>query len=342
MTNTSRNALVTTGIIGLGLVLGACSGAVDTGTSSESDSSGSASKQADASALPESCSSDNPSIAVLLPNQTNPYYVAMKKGFEDEAKAKGFTTNVQIANDDDANQLAQAQAALQSKPCAMALNPVNSEPAAAIVKAANDAGVPVFTVNVGVSEKALKAQNGHIVQYLGADNVAGGKTMAEQILKDMGKDTDLKVGLVTAPDQTIVVSRDDGFKEVLSENPNAEVTATVDGKVQLDTSLNVASAMLQGNPDMNVIFTSTGPATQGSIEAVKASGRDVKVYGFCASEITLTDLYPGCVAQEPEDYGKRVVDQIRSYADGEEVEAEILRPLKLFTTGETPAPGEVG
>lgn len=314
-------------------------GAVDTGANT-TDSTGD--DAATSASLPESCSAEEPLIGVLLPNLTNPYYVAMQEGFETQGEANGYTVEVQIANDDDANQLAQAQAILQKDPCALALNPVNSDPAAAIVKLANDEGVPVFNVNVGVSEESMSNQGASIVQYLGADNAGGGTAIGEQVLADFGVDAELHVGLVTAPDQTIVVERDDAFKKALESNANATIDATVDGKVQLDTSLSVTSSMLQGNPDMNVIFASTGPAAQGALEAVLASGRDVKVYGFCASELPLTDNYPGCVAQEPEDYGKRVADQIHAYVQGEEVEAEILRPLKLFTTGETPAPGEVG
>jgi len=100
---------------------------------------------------------------------------------------------------------------------------------------------------------------------------------------------------------------------------------------------------LQGNPDVTVLFASTGPATFGALQAVETLGRtDVKVYGFCASEEPLTEVYPGCVAQEPEDYGSRVVEQISNWLAGETPEPEILRPLKLFVTGETPAPGQVG
>ena len=106
---------------------------------------------------------DTPLVA--LPNLTNPYYVAMQKGFEEAAAEAGFTVEVQIANNDDAQQLAQVQAMLQKDPCALALNGVKSEPAAAIVKAANDAGVPVFTVNVTVSPEALTDQQATIVQY---------------------------------------------------------------------------------------------------------------------------------------------------------------------------------
>ena len=156
-----KKILATIGVGALAaFALSACSNALDTGTSASSE------KDNGAASVPAACKGDNPYLAVLLPNQTNPYYVAMKEGFEDEGSKNGFKVEVQIANDDDANQLAQAQAMLGKNPCALALNPVKSEPAAAIVKAANDKGVPVFTVNISADPDALKAQGASVVQYL--------------------------------------------------------------------------------------------------------------------------------------------------------------------------------
>lgn len=322
--------------IGAMALAAGCAG-LDTGTGAQSPTDGAT---ASGSALPAACSEANPYLAVALPNLTNPYYVAMKQGFEDEGKSAGFNVEVQVAGDDDSNQLAQVQAMLQKNPCALALNAVKSEPAAAIVREANSAGVPVFTVNVTLDEDALKAQNATIVQYLGADNYAGGQQTAEQVLKDLGADAELRIGFVSEPDEVPVVVRDQGFTDTIKSNPNATVVATVDGNVKPDDSLRVTSEMMQGNPDINVIFASTGPAAYGAIQATE--GMDVKVYGFCAAEEPLTDSYPACVAQEPEDYGRRVVQQIVIYSDGGTVEPEILRPLKMFLTPETPGPGFVG
>lgn len=50
----------------------------------------------------------------------------MKNGFEKGGEANGFDVEVQIAGDDDAQQLSQVQAMLQKQPCALALNPVKS------------------------------------------------------------------------------------------------------------------------------------------------------------------------------------------------------------------------
>jgi ribose transport system substrate-binding protein len=186
----------------------------------------------------------------------------------------------------------------------------------------------------------LKDQGATIVQYLGADTVAGGTQTAEQVLKDLGADTELNIGFITEPDEVPVLLRDEGFEKAIAANPNAKVVAKVDGNVKPDDSLAATTEMLTGNPNVNVIFASTGPATYGALQAV--AGKDVKVYGFCASEEPLTDQYPGCVAQEPEDYGKRVVGQIKEWLGGATPAPEILRPLKMFVKGETPAPGEVG
>lgn len=320
---------------GTGLVLAGCGSLVDTGAGSSSATAGGTAE------LPASCSDENPYIAVSLPNLTNPYYVAMKKGFEEGGEKAGLTVEVQVAGDDDAQQLAQVETMLQKKPCALALNPVKSEPAAAIVKAANDAGVPVFTVNVIVDEDALAAQGGTIVQYLGADNEAGGRTMGEQVLTDLGADADLQIGFITEPDERPVVIRDEGFEAAVSADPNASVVAKVDGNVTAETSLQVTGSALQGNPGINVLWASTGPATYGALQAV-GDRDDVKIYGFCASEEPLQGAYAGCVAQEPEKYGSMVTEQISAYIKGEEVEPEILLPLKSFGPGETPAPGEVG
>ncbi|WEV69304.1 substrate-binding domain-containing protein [Bifidobacterium sp. ESL0775] len=318
----------------LGLSLTACSG-VNSGVAD-------AKKDSAALQIPASCKSGTPLISVLLPNQTNPYYVAMKHGFEDEAKAHGMKAEVLIAEDDDAKQLSQAEAAVQNKPCAVALNPVKSEPAAATVRTFNDAKIPVFTVNIMVDSKAMKAQGAFVQQYLGADNEAGGAQSAAQMMKDMGKDAKLNIGLVTEPDEAAAMARDEGFKAKIASDKNSKVAARVDGNVKITDALDVTTDMLQGNPNLNAIFASSGPNLQGALEAVNASGKDVKVYGFCAADIALSGKYMGCVAQEPEDYGRRVVREIVKYVKGQKVKPNILRPLKEFVSGQKPGQGQVG
>ena len=120
-----RRITLTAAAAGLLLLLTGCSGALDTGTGTAPNASDGGIPR------PAACDEENPFIAVALPNLTNPYYVAMKQGFEEQGEEQGFDVEVQVANDDDAAQLSQVQSMLQKKPCALALNAVKSEPAAA-------------------------------------------------------------------------------------------------------------------------------------------------------------------------------------------------------------------
>lgn len=291
--------------------------------------------------MPASCKSAKPLIGVALPNTTNPYYIAMRQGFLDGAKELGFDVNIQIANDSNETQLAQVEGFIQQGVCAVALNAVKSGPGAAEAAAAYRAGIPVFTVNVIVSEKDLKAQNAEIVDYVGADNFAGGKQIGEQVMKDYGRDAKLMIGIVTEPDEIPPIERTNGFKEALIPNNNVVYVQSVDGNVKPDDSLQKTTEMLQAHPEINVIWADTGPHAQGALRAVKSLGRDVKVYGFAIADYPIEPLYPAAAAQQPYEYAKITLQQIKDYLDGKEVPKKVLRPLKVYTDGK-PAPGEVG
>jgi ribose transport system substrate-binding protein len=294
-------------------------------------------------ALPSSCTQGRPVLGVALPNTVNPYYVAMRQSFLDNGAKSGFDVKVAIANDSDSNQLSQVNGFIQQGVCAVALNAVNSGPGAASVAALNQAKIPVFSVNVIVSPDDLKTQNARIVQYVGADQPEGGKAMGEQLLRDMGAQAKIVAGVVGDPDQIPTNQRDQGFSDALRSNPEAKVGPTVNSKVDPNVSLQVTTDMLQGNPDINVVFADTGPGTVGALQAISQLGKTGKVtlYGFCATDQPLDATYRACAAQEPADYARIVVENIHKYLGGSQVPATILQPLKVFTS-RTPGPGEVG
>lgn len=202
----------------LSVVVSACAGAGSTATpTGASQPSGSAA----ARQLPASCNTDKPLIGAMLPNTVNPYYVAMKASIEKAAPDNGFQIQVAIAEDSNERQLAQAQSFIEQKVCAAYLNGVDSAPAAAVVKLFNDAGIPVFTVNVIVSKPDMDKQGAHIIQYIGADQIEGGKLMAQEALKDLGASATLNYGIVGDPEQIPTEQRDSGWNDVMKTNPNA-------------------------------------------------------------------------------------------------------------------------
>lgn len=294
--------------------------------------------------LPKSCSDATPLIGAMLPNTVNPYYVAMKSSIEAQATTDGFKISVAIAEDSNEKQLAQAQSFIQQGVCAAYLNGVDSAPAAAVVKLFNDAGIPVFTVNVIVSQPDMDKQGAHIVQYIGADQASGGAVMAQEALKELGATATINYGIVGDPEQIPTELRDGGWVKAMGANPNAKQIAKVNSKVDPAVSLRVTTDMLQGNPSINVLWADTGPGTVGALQAIKALGKDssVTLFGFCAAGVEMTGPYKACAAQEPAKYGAMVIDNIKTYVkDGKDVPAQILVPVKLDVGG-FPPPGDLG
>jgi ribose transport system substrate-binding protein len=294
--------------------------------------------------LPANCSEATPTIGVALPNTVNPYYIAMQDSFQEHGAGLGFKVNIAIANDNDSNQLSQIDSFIQQGVCAVVLNAVNSGPGAASVRALNQAGIPVFTVNVIVSADDLKAQNASFVEYVGADQVAGGTQIGEQVLKDLGANAKIVAGIIGDPDQIPTNQRDKGFTDVVTRNANAKVVGTLNGKVDPNVSLQVAGDMLQAHPDINVIWADTGPHAVGALQAITQQGKadSVKLYAFCAADTALTAIYAACAAQEPADYARIAVENLKKYLSGGDVPAQVLQPLKIFINGQKPGPGEVG
>ncbi|MEZ5767242.1 MAG: substrate-binding domain-containing protein [Paracoccaceae bacterium] len=124
-----------------------------------------------------------PVLGVALPNLTNPYYVAMKKSFEDNGAAQGFEVRVLIADNDDAKQLAQVQTFVEAGVNAVALNCVSSGPCVASVQELNAANIPVFTVNLLPDAQGLKDVGATVVQAVETDQAWAAPTSASNCCK---------------------------------------------------------------------------------------------------------------------------------------------------------------
>jgi hypothetical protein len=93
------------------------------------------------------------------------------------------------------------------------LNPVDSKAAGEGVKKAHEAGIPVFTYDVQVTdEKATDL----IVSHIGSDNYQGGLLAGESMMKVTGDKG--KIAIITYPEVTSCILRVNGFKDYLKEN----------------------------------------------------------------------------------------------------------------------------
>ena len=279
--------------------------------------------------------SDTKTLGVTLPNLTNPYYVAMKKSFEENGKAQGFNVKVSIADNDDAKQLSQVQSFIQQKVDAVAVNCVSSGPCVSVIGELNKANIPAFAINIMPDTNGMKQQGVSMVQGVQTDQREGGKYIGQQLVKDLGPDAKAVIGIVGEPTSISANARDDGFKEAIASNPGLKVVALVNGKVEETTSLKVTTEMLQGNPDMTIVFSDTEPAALGATAAIEQLGKSgtVQLYSFVDKEgvkkITVNKVLKAGAIQEPVKLAKLLVESVKKHFSGEKVPEMLNSPPLL-------------
>ena len=274
-------------------------------------------------------------LGVVLPNLTNPYYVAMKKSFQDSGAAKGMHVEVSIADNDDARELSEVQSFVQKKVDAVAVNCVSSGPCVSVISELNHANIPAYAINILPDADGMKQQSAHIVQGVQTDQKAGGVFIGQQLLKDLGAKANAVIGIVGEPTSIAANARDDGFKEAITSNPNMKVVALVNGKVEETTSLKVTTEMLQGNPNMTVVYSDTEPSALGALAAINQLGlKDkVKLYAFVDKEgvkqIQSGDILRAGAIQEPVRLAALLVDSVSLQFAGKVPAAMVNSPPLL-------------
>jgi ribose transport system substrate-binding protein len=275
-------------------------------------------------------------LGVVLPNLTNPYYVAMKKSFEESGSAKGMHVEVSIADNDDARELSQVQSFVQNKVDAVAVNCVSSGPCVSVISELNKANIPAFAINILPDTDGMKQQGAHIVQGVQTDQKAGGVFIGQQLVKDLGEKAHAVIGIVGEPTSIAANARDDGFKQAIASNPNLKVVALVNGKVEETTSLKVTTEMLQGNPNMTVVYSDTEPSALGALAAINQLGlKDkVKLYAFVDKEgvkqIQSGDILRAGAIQEPVRLAALLVDSVSQHFAGKKVPPAMVNSPPLL------------
>jgi ribose transport system substrate-binding protein len=297
---------------------------------------------AGAAELQASCGTPSPTIGVALPGGADPGAAAIEESLRKHGAELGFTIAIVRAGNSGANQLSEIEAFAQQGVCAVVLSPIETGAGAAAIKTLNDAGIPVFTVGLRLSDADLEARGAAVIEHVGADQAAGGRAIGAQAVEDLGPDAAMIVGVVGDPDRVATNQRDQGFRDAIAADRHARIVATMDSGSDPGTSQKVAGQMLDAHPEINVIWADSGPAAAGALQAVRQQGRadSVRLYGFCAADTPPGSTYAACAAPQPAAYARIALDNLKKYLAGKAVPREVLRPPKIHRAGEQPGPGE--
>lgn len=264
-------------------------------------------------------------IGVSISTLNNPFFVSVKDGIVKEAKKKGMETVVVDAQDDTSKQISGIEDLILKGVDVLVVNPTDSAAISSSVLSANEAGIPVITID-------RSAEDGEVATFIASDNVSGGEMAGTYIVEQLGEQANV-VELEGVSGASATRERGKGFHTIADKQLNVVTSQTAE--FDRTKGLTVMENILQGNKDVEAVFAHNDEMALGAIEAIQAAGKDILVLGFDGTKDALDAVkegkLDGTIAQQPALIGEEAVNAAVKILKGDKVEENISVPLKLQT-----------
>jgi len=271
-------------------------------------------------------------IGMTCMDLTNPFFKLIANVMQREAALYGYEVVALSGDMDPAKQNNQLADFAAQGYDAIFLNPADSKSAGEGVKKAYEAGIPVFTFDVQVTDEEARDM---IVSHIGSDNHQGGLLAGESMMKVTGDKGDIAV--ISYPEITSCIYRVQGFKDYLAaHNSRLRIVTELSGKGNRNDGYAVATDMLQAHPDIVGIFAINDPSALGAYAAVvKAHKLDqITVIGFDASPAGKQAVFEKKLYDSPQQFPAKMaqgtVAAFIQYLEGQDIPKDIFVPCAHY------------
>jgi ribose transport system substrate-binding protein len=275
----------------------------------------------------ESSKAKKVEIAFIPPGMVSPVYAGAIEGAKQAAAEFGVELLILSPEreNDYAGLLKIAEDMITRKVAAIAMCSIDTETTVAAVKKANTAGIPVILFNT-----LVKIPSGDVYAYVGYDQRAAGRSVAEYILnKYPGKQINAVIneGLPSS----FTTERAGGFMDVLNEKKpaNVKVVASQPGDWEREKSMNVAANLLQAYPEINMFYGLSDEMALGAAQACKAKGKtDVIIIGIDGNPNAINAVAAGDITAtvnvKPPLIGYKAIEAVKKALDKEALSSPFI------------------
>lgn len=284
----------------------------------------------------------NVKVGVVLPTLSNPFYVASKAGYEDAAKTLGVQVEVVTGakEDDLEGQLNVFKTLLSKDFNAIVITPINGMNLISGVVEANKKGIPIISSGTKLNEAAAAEAGAKIAAHMSNNFTEQGHLAAAYIsekIKASGAPT-AKVAIIEGlAGASQGEARRDGAVAAFKE-ADMNVVSIQTGDWDRQKAYNIATTLLQSNPDLRGIFCANDTMALGVVEALKVVGKKGQVFvtGIDFLDEARSSLKAGelnaSVAMAPYIKGKGTLTLVLKVLQGHDIsEQNYWSPIALIT-----------
>lgn len=267
----------------------------------------------------------NGSIGLSVSTLNNPFFVSLAEGAKAAAEEKGVSLAIADAGDDSAKQQNDIEDLISKNVSVLIVNPVDSDAVAPAVQNAISKGIRVISVDRVVNGVEVDCQ-------IASDNVAGAKMATEYLIEQIGEGAKV-AELQGVPGASATIDRGAGFHEAADET--LDVVASQSANFDRAEGMAVMENVLQSDGSIQGVFAHNDEMALGALQAIAATGKDIKVVGFDATDDAVNEVKAGkmlaTVAQKPELMGETAILTAIRLIAGEEVEKSLPVEVELVT-----------
>jgi ribose transport system substrate-binding protein len=287
-------------------------------------------------------------IGALYKNESNPFFLTMRQGFEYAATRYGVEIVIGSPQADTATdeQLAILEGWINEGDFdAFIVIPLRATSLNSALSTASEKGIPIINMDELIPADALAESNIKLAAKVASNNVRAGELAAKKFIEILPAGSEVIV-LEGAAGNTSSINRVAGFTDTASAG-GLKVVASQPADWDRAKAFDTTSNLLQGNPNIKAIFAANDTMGLGAIEAVAAAGLEGQI------QVASVDAIPealdavkegrllGTVAQYPDEMAILAVEAMIKVLNGRPIAPEIESPVKLITQDNVATSGNV-
>jgi ribose transport system substrate-binding protein len=254
-------------------------------------------------------------IGVSVADQKSLFYVAEVAGIKDEAEKQGYEVRITSANNDSAAQVKQVNDLLTQQVGALIFTPQDSTAAAAGVRAANQADVPVVAV-----DQRPESGEGELATYIATDSVKAAYELCTWMFDQIGGKGEIAI-LHGVLGSTAEIQRTEGCEKALAETPDVKVVAEETANWDETEAYKATQNILTANPGLDAVFGESDAMAMGAAKAANDAGKEIFSVGIDGFPTMFDSVRSGLtqatMAQQPYMMGQMAVRDAIALMKGE-------------------------
>lgn len=216
-------------------------------------------------------------IALILPDISNPFFPGLARGVEDIAQNNGYT--VILCNSDDMGVKERSYIEVLKKKYVDGIIFATNNLVREDLERMEEARIPFVML-----DRAPNMESGCVIKV---DNFGGAKTAVEHLLEAGCK----KIAHVYGPQELVTAKeRLEGYEEVARQHPWYTPTLMIPGDFTIDGGIRAVDALLSKHPDVDGVFAGNDLMAVGVLKELNRRGVSVpgrvKVCGFDGVNLT--------------------------------------------------------